>query len=133
VLSPDQKSRIRDLAGKNISAENGMERHFLRVIEGSARPHTPREGEWFEYFKTMLNEQFDSASEDYASATLRPNTSGDDAACTPTHDEPYEDVESPYDYEFNEMLREAREVREEQMEYIDSMARADETGWFYDE
>ncbi|HEV8552718.1 MAG TPA: TraR/DksA C4-type zinc finger protein [Casimicrobiaceae bacterium] len=46
ALTPVERALVIELATGRLNPSDGMQRHFLRVIEVRARPLTPREREW---------------------------------------------------------------------------------------
>lgn len=51
MLSPDEAHHLRRLISGDRPPDHGMERHFLRVIQGEASPLTEKEREWFEFWE----------------------------------------------------------------------------------
>ncbi len=52
MLSPEEAHHLKRLTDGDRPPESGMERHFLRVIQGEASPLTPKEHEWLAYWET---------------------------------------------------------------------------------
>ena len=53
-MSDSTQKRIRDIAEGRVAPANGMEKHFLRVLKGDARPCSPEEREWVSYYNAQL-------------------------------------------------------------------------------
>ena len=93
-----------------------MERHFLRVIERNAWPHSPKEREYFEHYLGWHADRFPyeskEAREEYRSWYA------------------YEDYGADHNYEYEELVREPSEWI---ASYADGTGRNEDEGWFYDD
>ena len=51
MLTPTEKRRVIDIATGKLCPENGIEKHFLQVVNGHGLPCTPKEKAWCSYYK----------------------------------------------------------------------------------
>ncbi|TVT53430.1 MAG: hypothetical protein FHK80_18990 [Azoarcus sp. PHD] len=51
MLTPEEVERLEQLIDRRRPPEDGMEAHFLRVMDGGAMPCTPKEHSWCLYWQ----------------------------------------------------------------------------------
>lgn len=93
------------LATGEARPANGMEKHFVAVVAGEARPHTPEERVWYEHAMKKIAWEQAVADTEWVEE--------DNLAAEADYEETY------------------RELLEEFDDYTESSARSDEDGWFY--
>lgn len=65
LLTIEELKSIEQLIQGTREPGNGMERHFLQVINGLAKPCSPKEREWFEYWCSLDKDASDFNRDDF--------------------------------------------------------------------
>ncbi len=70
MLTSQELEKLKQLIAGKRSPSDGMETHFLRVINGDALPCSPKEREWYEYWRQESGtvEEADDYREKYLEA-----------------------------------------------------------------
>jgi len=70
MLTTQELEKLRQLVAGKRPPSDGMETHFLRVINGDALPCSPKEREWYQYWrqKSGTAEEADDCPEGYREA-----------------------------------------------------------------
>ena len=70
MLTTQELEKLKELIAGRRQPSDGMERHFLRVINGDALPCSTKEQEWYQYWRQEpdIAEKSDDRSEDYSEA-----------------------------------------------------------------
>ena len=55
-MKPDSIARLKDLVDGNREPENGMEKHFLKVIKGKNSPCTAEEKQWYRWWQSYYSQ-----------------------------------------------------------------------------
>ncbi len=65
MLTTEETKSIEQLIRGTREPVLGMERHFVQVIKGLAKPCSPKEHEWFEYWCSLDTDTSDFNREDF--------------------------------------------------------------------
>lgn len=68
MLSAEEVTALSQLIEGHRAPEDGMERHFLRVITGDAMPCSPKEQEWYQHWRQASSTPLDDYRSKYEQA-----------------------------------------------------------------
>ena len=123
-----ERDELVALAEGGREPSNGMEKHFLRVLAGSAIACTPKEKAWVELLKHRREVVAWEAVSDDVDFPDAPELDDGDLNDDDEGDVGY--AVQIYDADQEETIR---FIQEENDDYALALERSEDTGWFYDD